>query len=162
MAGFSFPEKFTFEGQVWQKIYDPAIAGSQLPNLDTPKVNGPVGGWLQVPYAGKLVGLYIVAVDLFYPAISSAACVKGAQIVRGFRFFTSEVSPDSVPPREFVMYIRDAPREDNTLQGFVNALLGVTQPRAPEETNVNWAKTILDEASATQQPAKEDKKDGAQ
>lgn len=144
---FSFPQKFLFDGQEWRKVYDPQQDGpDKLPNMQIPHVQGVAGQWLQIPYSGKSVRIFCTVVDLLYPAISSSASVQAAQQVRGIRFFTAEVDPSTVPPTEMVMYIRDAPRKDTTLQAFVNTMLGVAVAEAGQAIDRNWADTVLDTA----------------
>lgn len=144
---FSFPKKFTFDGQEWKKIYDPQDnTPSQLPNMTIPTVQGAFGQWLELPYAGQRVRVFLTVIDLLYPAISSSANVQAAQQVRGIRFFTEERDPATVPPAEMVMYIREVPYRDDTLQGFINSMLGVAVAEGTPHIDRNWANTVLDEA----------------
>lgn len=148
---FAFPKKFTFDGQEWRKVYDPAENSlSDLPNMNTPKVAGVSGRWIELPYGAQKTRLYLAVVSLLYPAISSSANVQAAQEVRGIRFFNEEHDPTTVPPAEMVMYVRDVPYKDDTLQGFIYSMLGVAAEEAAAQIDRGWANTVLGNAAVSE------------
>lgn len=144
-SSFQFPNSVEFQGHTWRKVYDPMDSSTIMPSLETPKVQGISGKWTTVQSSGgQPVRLYVVRIDLLYPAVAGPNVVKPAQLVRGMRLYDIEVKPDYTRPEEMVMYVREVSEDgEDVSQGFLNAIIGVSQSENQSKADPDWAGKLL-------------------
>lgn len=144
---YKFPEAIQAEGHTWRLTYDPSNPSTVMPDLRTPKVQNVSGQWVEVAGQNGPERLYMVVVDLLYPAVTQPNYMKPAQFVRGFRLYPSEMNPERVPPQEMAMYVREVQQAGSSAQEFLNAILGVSLMEKDSGINTNWANEVLQPVS---------------
>lgn len=141
--GFQFPQQINMEGHSWRLIYDPGNPSMVLPDTNSPRVLSVLGGWGQL--GGRKV--YLTETTLLYPSVVADNYVRPAQMVKGLKVHETEVNPETVPPYEQAMYMREVQERSATPQIFLDAIVSasVAAPRKPVDTS--WT-DLLDQHTA--------------
>lgn len=147
---FQFPQQIIMDGHSWRLVYDPGDPTTVLPDMTTPRVLSVVGGWGQL--GGKQV--FLTETTLLYPSIIADSYVRPAQMVKGLKVHEKEVSPETVPPYEQAMYMREVQERSASPQTFLDAIIkaSVMTPTKPADTS--WTE-MLNQAQAQPQSVAE-------